>query len=83
MLYGPSGNVIAGLDADTGHLVELIRLERINDCWKVEAAVDGVKIPQPFYEPVGNVVDLDEDALMAHLKDQAIGFAEYYNGRAA
>ena len=83
MLYSASGNPIAGLDSLSGCVVELLALNRVGDLWRVDAAVDGVKLPQPFYEPVGNVVDLDEAALMAYLKEQAIGFADYYRGRSA
>lgn len=83
MLYGPNGNVIAGLDSGSGAVVELISLDKFENCWRVWAAVDGKKLPQPFYEPCANVEHLDEDALMSHLKEQAVGLADYYNGAAA
>jgi len=43
----------------------------------VLAAVNGQKLSQYFMEPNGNVADLGEDALLQHLKEQAIGFYDY------
>lgn len=82
MLYGPNGSAIAGIDSTSGAVVELVALDKVQDCWRVTAAVDGVKYP-PFYEPVTNVEHLGEDDLMQHLKEQAVGFADYYRQQSA
>jgi hypothetical protein len=75
MLWSPSGNVLC--DTLGGHVVELLSLEPHGRDWYVLAAVDGQKLSQAFIEPYDNIAGLGEDALIAHLKEQALSFAEY------
>ncbi len=76
LLWSASGNPIA-LDGLRGHTVEIIQLEPHGRDWYVLAAVDGQRLSQAFIEPYDNIRDLGEDALMAHLREQALSFAEY------
>lgn len=76
MLWSPSGNPICS-DTLGGHVVELLSLRPRGRDWYVLAAVDGQRLSQEFIEPYDNVRNLSEDALMAHLKEQALSFAEY------
>ena len=77
MLYSATGSPIISNTATGAPLVELLNLEKRNDMWWVTAAVNGQRLSQPFMVPAGNVEHLDEDSLMAYLKDDAVSFAEY------
>ncbi len=76
LLWSPSGNPIS-YDTLGGHSVEILSLDQRGRDWYVWAAVDGQKLSQAFIEPYDNVADLGEDALMEHLREQALSFAEY------
>lgn len=78
MLYSASGQPIAGRDETSGCIVELLSIKDAGDCYEIQAAVDGRKLPSSFYESRSNVCDMNEDDLMAHLKEQAISMAEHY-----
>ena len=84
MLYSASGSPIASApDTTRGAIVELLSIQDAGDCYEIMAAVDGRKLPSSFYESRANVQDMDEETLMAHLREQAIGLADYYQSQEA
>lgn len=58
------------------HYFEMIKLERRGEMWLAQFAIDGVKYPA-FYEPHINVVEMDEDTFLKHMKSQSLGMKEY------
>jgi hypothetical protein len=76
MLYSASDQLIAGRDTASGSIVELLSIKDAGDMYEIVAAVDGQKLPS-FYESRANVRDMNEDALMEHLKEQAVSMSEF------
>jgi hypothetical protein len=79
LLWTPGGGA-GGIEGLSGSLVEIVNLERHGEGWDVTAAVDGVKY-QPWWESNHNVESLTEDELLAYLKEQAVGWADYCKGQ--
>lgn len=65
-----------------GHRFEIIHLDKVGDCWLAQFAVDN-KLYPPFYEPHHNVVDLDEEGFLNHMRSQALTMQEYMERKAA
>ena len=60
----------------SGHSFEIIKLQREGEQWFAQFAIDGRKYP-PFYEPHVNVVDMDEQTFLLHMKSQSLGMKQY------
>lgn len=65
-----------------GHRFEILHLDKTGECWLAQFAVDG-KLYPPFYEPHANVVDLNEDDFLNHMRSQALTMQEYVERKAA
>jgi hypothetical protein len=62
--------VLEGIELE-GHSFEILKLTKEGENWLAQFAVDGVPYP-PFYEPHANVVDMDGDSFLVHMKSQAL-----------
>ena len=65
-----------------GHTFERLQLRKVGEMWLGQYAVDGKPYP-PFFEPHSNVVDMDEDTFLSHMKSQALTMQEYVDQKAA
>lgn len=59
-----------------GHAFELMKLEKRNDLYLTQFAIDGKPYPA-FYEPAQNCEGMREEEFMAYLKSQALGMKDY------
>jgi hypothetical protein len=65
-----------------GHKFEMLQLTKVGEMWLGKFAVDGKAYP-PFFEPHSNVVEMDEETFLQHMKSQALTMQEYVEQKAA
>lgn len=65
-----------------GHSFEILKLDKVSEHWLAQFAVDGKPYP-PFFEPHHNVVELNEEEFLDHMKSQALTMQEYVEQKAA
>lgn len=58
------------------HQFEIIKLTRAGEHWLAQFAIDGHKYP-PFYEPVSNVIGMNEREFLRHMQAQSLTMVQF------
>lgn len=58
------------------HTFEIILLEKQNDFWRCQMAIDGMLSPE-FIEPHAHVVEMNSEEFLTYMKSQSLGMLEY------
>jgi len=59
----------------SGHQFEILDLRREGENWLARFAVDGRPYP-PFFEPHVNVLQMNNDEFLTHMKSQALSVVQ-------
>jgi hypothetical protein len=63
-----------------GHTFEFVKLEKVNDLYLTQVAIDGKLYPS-FYEPAQNCEGMKEVEFLNYLRAQSLGMKEYVETR--
>lgn len=64
-----------------GHTFDLIKLDKQQECYLVQYAVDG-RLLDPFFEPCVNCEGMNKSEFLDYLKGQSLAMKDYMEAKA-